>query len=142
MFGFNFWYKWILSASFLMIIFGLVLILFNQTSFFNYLFNNQVNAVFWGDIPLPSATMMFQQWVYSVLGAIIAGWGVFMTFISTHAFRNKERWSWNCFVFGLAVWFVSDSSVSYFFHVNINVVINILLLILFGLPLLFTKKYF
>lgn len=142
MLSFNFWNKWLLTLSFLMIIFGLALIIFNQTSSFAYLFNNQVNTVFWGHVYISNETALFQQWIYSVLGAVIAGWGIFMTFICTHSFRNKERWSWNCFVFGILLWFVTDAGMSWLFHVTINVVIDFVLLIAFSLPLIFTKKYF
>jgi hypothetical protein len=140
--GFDFWHKWLLTASFLMIIFGFSLILFNQSQIFNLLCNNQINTVFWGKIPIPDETLLFQKWIYGTLGAVIAGWGVFMTFISTHSFRNKERWSWNCFTCGLLLWFAADTAVSLYFHVATNVLLNIIIFILLGLPLLFTKKYF
>lgn len=140
--GFNFWNRWILTVSFLIIVFGLVLILFNQTSIFNYLFNNQVNSVFWGNVPITAPTIIFQQWIYSTLGAVLVGWGIFLTFIVTHAFRNKERWAWHCIVLGITLWFIADTSVSLFYHVYINVYVNVVLFIVLGLPLCFTKKYF
>lgn len=139
---FNFWQKWLLTVSFLIIIFGLSLILFNQTDLFKLLFNSHVNEVFWGKIPVPDETIAFQKWIYGTLGAVIVGWGVFMTFLSTHTFRHKERWAWNCFAYGLVSWFIADTAVSLYFHVTINIITNLVLFVLLGLPLIFTKHYF
>lgn len=140
--SFSFWQKWILTLSFLTIVFGLMLILFNQTPLFDYLLNRQVNVVFWGNTPINHATLLFQQWAYATLGAVLVGWGIFMTFISAHPFRNKEKWSWNCLTLGMTLWFIADTSVSLYFDVCVNVILNVVFFIAFILPLIFTKKYF
>lgn len=142
MFSFNFWIKWLLTVSFLLIMFGWILILFNQTAFFNFLFNDWINTTFWGSTSVPGPTALFQQWIYGTLGAVIVGWGIFLTFISTHPFRNKEPWSWNCMVFGITIWFMADTTVSFYFHVWLNVILNSVLFVAFALPLIFTRKYF
>ncbi len=84
----------------------------------------------------------FQHWIYGVWGATIAGWGVFLTFISYFPFRNKEKWAWNCLSLGLLVWFVLDTSISLFYSVYFNAAFNTALLILAGLPIFFTRKEF
>jgi hypothetical protein len=106
------------------------------------LFNRQIDPAFWGANAVESATRQFQQWLYGVWGATIAGWGISMTCIARYPFRKKERWAWNCLVFGLLVWFVLDTSLSVFYKVYFNAAFNTTLLILAGLPLAFTRKEF
>ncbi|MGB6067906.1 MAG: hypothetical protein WBG50_24125, partial [Desulfomonilaceae bacterium] len=84
----------------------------------------------------------FQQWVYGVWGATIAGWGAFMAFIAYYPFAQKERWAWNCIVTGLAIWFVLDTTLSIYHRVYFNAAFNTALLILAGLPLAATRKDF
>ncbi|VVC76982.1 hypothetical protein AQUSIP_23090 [Aquicella siphonis] len=142
MFTFSFWHKWIVTASFFMIFFGLSLVLFNQTPLFDMLFNRHINKVFWDENTMSPSLLLFQQWIYGTLGAVMAGWGVFMTVLSVHAFKNKDKWAWNGFMLGLLLWFATDTAVSLTFHVYLNVLINIILLLLFGLPLIFTRNHF
>lgn len=142
MLSFHFWNKWLLTVSFLLIVFGFFLILFNQSALFNYVFAKEVNSVFWPNgIPAEDINL-FQQWIYGILGAVMVGWGTFLTFITTHAFRNKERWSFDCIALGITLWFIADTALSLYFHVYINVFLNAVIFIAIGLPLIFTKKYF
>lgn len=139
---FNFWFKWLITVSFLTIVFGLSLILFNQSALFNVLFNAKVNQLFWGSPAVSAETILFQQWVYSTLGAMMVGWGVMLVYVSAHPFRNKETWSSNCITLSLLLWFIADTTTSYYFHVYINIILNIIILFAFALPLIFTRKYF
>ncbi|NOX87731.1 MAG: hypothetical protein GXO77_01810, partial [Calditrichaeota bacterium] len=77
-----------------------------------------------------------------VLGAVISGWGVFLSFIAYYPFKAKERWAWNCIAAGFIVWFIIDTVISVNYHVGFNVVINIVFLLGVLLPLMFTGKHF
>lgn len=140
--SFSFWQRWLLVVSLVIVAFGLLLALFNQTPVFDFLFNNQINPVFWGTEPLAAQAVMFQKWIYGVLGATVTGWGVAIAFIAHHPFRRKERWAWNCLATGMLVWFIADTSISLYFKVVFNAAFNILLLVAIFLPLLFTRRYF
>ena len=106
------------------------------------LFNRQIDPAFWKAGTVDGATRQFQAWIYAVWGATIAGWGIFMSFIVHYPFNRKERWSWNCLVLGLLTWFILDTSLSVFHGVYFNVIFNSALIIVVGLPVIFTKKAF
>jgi hypothetical protein len=123
-------------------IFGLALAFLNQTPLFDMLFNDQINPVFWDSSTVDEEIKTFQRWTYAVLGATVAGWGVFMAFIAQYPFKAREKWSWNCLTSGLLVWFITDEIVSLYYQVYFNVLFNLVILLLVGLPLVITREYF
>jgi hypothetical protein len=141
MIGFSFWQRWLLAVSALVVIFGLALAFLNQTPLFDLLFNDQIDPSFWGGEEPPANSAEFQRWVYGVLGAAVAGWGVFMTFIAHYPFRKRERWAWYCLATGLLAWYVPDTLLS-LVYAPFNAAFNSLLLVALGLPLLFTRRDF
>lgn len=60
------------------------------TMFFD-LFNHQIDPAFWDTRAVDHATRQFQQWIYGVWGATIAGWGIMLTYLAHHPFNRKER---------------------------------------------------
>lgn len=140
--SFNIGFKWVIAVSFMTIIFGFILILLNQSSLFFSLFNSSINLTFWNIPIIENYTQLFQQWAYGTMGAILVGWGTSLTYISAYPFRNKEPWAWNCLMTSLLLWFITDSAVSLFFKVYINVALNSFLFLAYMIPLLFTRKYF
>ena len=139
---FDFWQRWLLALGAIMAVFGLLLAFFNQTALFDWLFNNQINPVFWESAALPDVAPDFQRWIYGVLGATLAGWGIFLAFLAYYPFARKERWAWNCIAVGLLVWFASDTAMSLAFAVYFNAFFNLALFIAGMLPLLFTWREF
>ncbi len=139
---FSFWQRWLFVVSLIIVAFGLTLALFNQTPAFNFLFNNQVNPVFWGNGPVTVEAVMFQRWIYGVLGATVAGWGTVIAFIVYYPFCRKEGWAWNSLATGMLVWFIPDTLISLYFGVVFNAAFNVLLLAAVFLPLLATRRYF
>lgn len=139
---FSFWQKWLFFVSLYLIIFGIFFTIFNQTHAFNLLFNDKINPCFWDAKSITPEIINFQKWIYGVLGAVIVGWGIFMAFLAYYPFAKKEKWSWNCMALGLLVWYISDTAISLVFNVYFNAMPNTIILILFALPLIFTRKYF
>jgi hypothetical protein len=131
----------LLVVSVVISVFGIMIVLLSGTPLFD-MFNRQINPVFWSPNTVEESAKGFQQWIYGVLGATMAGWGVFMTFIAHYSFRNKEKWAWNCMFVGMLVWFVLDTSISIFHKVYFNAVFNTGLLIIAMLPVVLTRKYF
>ena len=138
----DFWSRWLLFAGVLLALFGLATAFFNQSSFFDSLFNSNVDPVFWGTAGVPAASRGFQRWVYAVLGATIAGWGVTLAFLAYHPFRKRELWCWNCILAGMLAWYLPDTLLSLQAGVVFNAVFNTLLLILVLLPLVITRREF
>jgi hypothetical protein len=141
MLPFSFWQKWLFVLSLLIIAFGVGMALLSGTAIFQ-IFNSQINPVFWGASEVSGPARNFQKWVYGLLGATMAGWGVFFAFIVHYPFRRHERWAWNCIAAGLLLWYVIDTSLSVAFNVVFNVVFNTALLVFALLPLVFTRRDF
>jgi len=139
---FYFWQTWLFAVGLVIVVFGLALAFFNQTAAFDLLFNDRINPVFWGIRDAPAEVAAFQQWIYGVLGATVAGWGVFLAFIARYPFRNRERWAWNCLAVGLLLWYTVDTALSLYFQVYFNAIFNTVLLGAVILPLAFSRKAF
>ena len=139
---FDFWVIWLNIVSVFFTLFGILLALFNQTSFFDVLFNNNINSVFWGNTSIAIEMLHFQQWIYGVLGATCAGWGIIIWFIVNNSFKKMEHWAWNCILTGILLWFVFDESISLYFKVYFNAAFNLVLILAIIVPLVCTRKYF
>jgi hypothetical protein len=139
--SFSFWQRWLLVVSVGVSAFGVMMALLSGSPLFD-LFNRQIDPAFWGASAVGHGAREFQKWLYGVWGATIAGWGVFLIFIAHYPFAKKEKWAWNCLALGLLVWFVLDTLISVNYLVYFNAVFNTALLILAGLPIVFTRKYF
>jgi hypothetical protein len=139
--SFSFWQRWLFFIGLLVAAFGMLLAFFSGTFLFE-LFDQQITPVFWGTVDIPGSAREFQRWVYGVLGATMAGWGVFLAFIAHHPFKRKEKWAWNCILAGLLVWFVIDTAISLNFKVYFNAAFNTALFVAVVLPLGFSRKYF
>jgi zinc transporter ZupT len=135
------WQKWLVVLGGVITAFGVLLALFNGTPLFD-IFNQQINPVFWKTPDAINSAREFQQWVYGVLGATMAGWGVFVTFIAHVPFKRKEKWAWTCLTTGVLVWFCLDTAISLQFRVYFNVAFNTAFLVAALVPLGFSRKDF
>jgi len=138
---FSFWQRWLFVVSLIISVFGILMAVFSGTELFN-LFNSRIDPAFWGDISIGENAKKFQQWIYGVLGATLTGWGICLAFLSHYPFRNKEKWSWNCLLWGLLAWYLIDTSISIYFTVYFNACFNSVLFLVMIIPLLVTRKYF
>ena len=139
--GFSFWQKWLFVVSLIICCFGLLMAFWGGAVLFQ-VFNDQVDKVFWGSAQVPNQAANFRQWIYGVLGATMAGWGVFLAFIVQYPFKRKEKWAWNCLLSGLGIWFVVDTFISIYHTVYFNAFFNIVLMIALIVPLIFTRIHF
>ena len=137
------WWKWLLAASGVMILFGFMMLLFNA-SLLEPL-NKEAYDAFFDGSPFNNLSInerAYQNWVFGVLGAILVGWGLLISFIIYYPFRKSEKWAWNSLVMSLIVWYLLDTLTSIYYGVMFNVLSNTGFLILFGIPLIFSKKFF
>jgi hypothetical protein len=140
--NFGFWQRWLFVVGLFVIIFGLLMSFLSQTGPFDLLFNNQINPIFWGGRTAPEEVVSFQGWIYGVLGATVAGWGITLAFIARYPFKNKEKWAWNCVTLGMLVWFIVDTAISLYFGVIFNALFNTFLLIAVMIPVTMSHKAF
>jgi hypothetical protein len=138
---FLFWQRWLLILGVIIVVFGAALAFLYPTPLFD-IFRTQIDPVFWAAGELTGGTLPFQQWIYGVLGATMAGWGMCIAFIASVPFRRKEKWAWNCLALAVSLWFVIDTFLSWRFGALFNVVLNVLIFLAAMAPLLFTRKHF
>jgi hypothetical protein len=136
----SFWQRWLVGVG-LVAVFGLFMALLNGTPLFA-LFNDRIDPVFWGGQAIPAAGQAFRGWVYGVWGATVAGWGILVAFIAVYPFKQRECWAWNALAVAVGAWYLLDTGLSLYFGVIFNVFFNTLLLVLAGLPLVFTRRAF
>jgi hypothetical protein len=137
---FFFWQKWLLAVCAIVIVFGLVMALLSWTPLFS-VFNDLVDDVFWpgGE---PAGLNQYRLWVYGMLGATMAGWGILLACVVLNPFARREKWSRDAVASGLAVWFAVDTFISAYTGAYFNVGVNVLLIVLAGIPLLMTRESF
>lgn len=139
---FNFWQKWLTYANILTIVVG-ILVAFAGNTFFFELHNSYTKNIFLGGNEFPANILEFKNWLFGIIGATIVGFHLLMVMISENAFKKKEPWAYKTMWYGLLSWFVIDSAISIFYGAIYNVIlINIIALILIGLPLVMTRNEF
>ena len=140
--SFYFWQKWLVGVSIYLVVFGILLAFFSQSQFMHVLLNQYIDPSFWPDNQISAGTMQYKKWVSGVLGAIVASWGILIAFIAYYPFNLRERWAWSSIAVAVMFWFFVDSGCSLYYNVPINAVVNLFTLVLFVVPLFFTRKYF
>jgi hypothetical protein len=138
---FKFWRSWLLAVSALIILFGLFMALLSWSPLFA-VFDIPVNGVFWAGSGPDAHAKAFMLWAYGMLGATMAGWGVFLAYIVRHPFSKKEPWSRDCIAIGVSAWFVVDSFMSAYTGAFFNVAINAILFALIAIPLVLSRADF
>lgn len=139
---FAFWLKWLEVMAIIVIIYGLTIAFFSQSFVFDFLLNNQINKTFWETTQVSDSVIMFQKFVYGVIGATAAGWGTVLAFMVFYPYRNKEKWVWKALVSGICIWYFTDTGISLYYYVYSNALINTMLLFAFGIPLVQTRHEF
>ena len=139
---FEFWRKWLTWANVLTLIVGL-LVAFAGNSIFFEIHNDYTKEVFFKGEEFHEDILKFKNWLFGIIGGTIVGFHVLMIFISENAFRNKEKWAYKALWLGLLSWFLIDSSISVYYGAIYNLIlINMIALLLIGLPLVMTRKEF
>ncbi len=137
------WWKWLIAASIFLIIFGVLMLFFNST-LLKPMGRDTYNS-FFEDNPFDSisnAEREFQNWIVGVLGAVAIGWGILMIFVAYYPFRRGEKWAWNGLAVSIGIWYILDTGTSLYHGVTLNAVANTGFLIIFGIPLFKSRKYF
>lgn len=96
-----------------------------------------IDRAFWATAP-DAATRRFQAWSYSVMFAVMAGWGLVLAILVANAFATKQAWVWWSIAGSVALWFPLDTGRSLYHKVYANAAGNTVLLLLFAIPLIGT----
>lgn len=139
---FIFWQKWLTYANVMTIIVGL-LVAFTGNSIFFELHNDSSAELFFNSSEFHPDVLKFKNWLFGIIGGTIVGFHVLMVFICENAFKRKERWAYGAMWAAMISWFVIDSGISYYYGAVHNILlINLIAMVLIGLPLLMTRKAF
>lgn len=134
--------KWLTYANVMTILVGL-LVAFAGNSIFFELHNGYTREVFFGGREFSAEVLALKNWLFGIIGGTIVGFHVLMVGISEYAFKRKERWAYWTMWAGLLSWFVIDSGISLYVGAIHNVVlINLVALVLIGVPLVATRRVF
>jgi hypothetical protein len=84
-----------------MVVGGTGLVFVAGTPLFAF-FGRLFDRAFWPRTP-DTATRQFEAWIYSVLGATIAGWGLCLALVVANAFPTHQAWAWRAVAAGVAL---------------------------------------
>ncbi len=116
---------------------------FAGNSFFFEVHNGYTREVFLNGEEFEGKLLELKNWFFGVIGGTIVGFHALMVMLSEHAFEKKEFWAYRAMWLGLLSWFAIDSGISIYYNALHNVVmINLVALVLIGIPLVMTRKAF
>ena len=92
--------------------------------------------VFFGLKVLPVPPEVLLPWESALYGSLMMGWGVTLMLAGKIAFRRDDRELKAALLAGLALWLVVEAAVSAWFGVWFNVGVDVMVLMLFAVPLL------
>ena len=125
----------------LVVIVGVFLALFSDFLFSDFL-NSKINRIFFSGVPPAYQVGLLKKWMLGISGAIMVGWGLSMLYVVSFPFKRKEQWAWRCIFYPVLAWYLLDSSISAYFGVGFNVLINSILFLQIIAPLLFLRSQF
>jgi len=139
---FNFWQKWFTYANLLAIGVGLITA-FAGNSFVMEIHNDYTKEIFFHSNSFNPEVLNLKNWLFGIIGGTIVGFHILMMMISENAIKEKKKWSYRASWYGLLSWFIIDSSISVYYGALHNLIlINIVALVLIGLPLIMIRKEF
>lgn len=137
----NFWKKYLLTLSYLIIGIGVYVAFFKSTILYRP-FNNIVDPVFWPEGIQQQNTIQYKYFVYSLLGSCMIVWGLFLHFIIKNAYNSRQKWIWQCILITTIAWFLIDETYSIIYKVYYNAIFNLILLTIVAFSIINTRKYF
>ena len=133
---FEFFRLWLIVVGAGVAVGGVLLSLLGGTRFLA-LMNQLIEPAFWDGLP-DAPAQRFRAWVYGVLGAIMAAWGLTIAILVSQAWNTRQAWVWWSVAASIGLWFVLDTGQSLRHRVFANAAINTVLLVAPVIPLAFT----
>jgi hypothetical protein len=112
---------WFQIVTAILILFGLFFVFFGL-------------RVFSDAVPLIPHEVLL-PWTSALYGTIMVGWGVMLFFVGRLAFRRKDGELKRALLTGLAAWLALEAAASAWLGVWFNVGVDIVVFILFAIPL-------
>jgi hypothetical protein len=137
----KFWTWWLKVTMIMVMAGGFLLVALYNLGISDFL-DRKIDRVFFEGENPADAVNRLRIWMISVAGAVMAGWGLMMLYIVNHPFRRKEKWAWRSIFYPILIWYLIDNTISAWYGVGINVIINTVLFLQVIAPLLFLRNQF
>ena len=92
--------------------------------------------------PVPTEILGYLRFANGIIGAVMAGWMMVIIALARGPFRAGERWAWQAMAWPLVGWYVIDTAFSMAHGVWGNVLLNTGTGLMFGVPLLASRRHF
>ena len=136
----TFWTRWLLVAIVGVMVFGLILIIapdLARQGFSLLVYANPERITSFG-----ADAVAYISLLHAVLGSVMFGWGVALLFVIRGPFARGDSEGWKIIALSVFLWFVPDTAFSLWSGFWQNALLNIVLIILFVLPLAATYRVF
>jgi hypothetical protein len=133
---FEFFRLWLIVVGAGIAVGGVLFSLLGGTRIFAGM-NRLIDPAFWDALP-DAPARRFQAWIYGVMGAIMAGWGLTVAILVSQVWSTRQAWVWWSVAASVGLWFVLDTGQSLRYRVFANAAINTALLVALAIPLAFT----
>lgn len=81
------------------------------------------------------ADTVYTQWSNGLYGSIFIGFSVLLFFVGRHSFQTNNKTLMKALLYGIESWLIVEAFFSFYYGVYINVVVDIVLMVFLGLPL-------
>ncbi len=137
----TFWFRWLYLVIVGIMLFGASMVVMPDAArdLFSLLFYASPGEF---QARYPADANVYILFAHGVLGATMLGWGATMLLILRGPFKRCEPGGWTMLAMPLILWFIADSAFSLYTGFWQNVLLNAVLLLLFGIPLGATRRYF
>lgn len=136
-----FWFRWLLVVIVGVMLFGISMILSPDLirQFFSLLVFASAKSI---ESRFGTSAVAYITLVHGVLGAVMFGWGVSLLLVLLGPFRRGSREGWLILSVSVAVWFIPDTLFSLWTGFWQNAVLNLVVGLLFAIPLVATYGVF
>ena len=135
-----FWWRWLVVATIAVIVFGLSLVVLpgpTQQAFNVLYFSSPQGSAVFGE-----AAVAYVTFISAVLGSVLFGWAVLMLYVLFGPFRRGSKEGWRMIAVSLVAWFIPDTAFSLWSGFWQNAVLNLVLGVIFVIPLAATYRVF
>ena len=78
---------------------------------------------------------VYTSWSNGLYGSTFIGFSVLLFFVGRYAFQNNNKILMKALLYGVVSWLIVEAFFSFYYGVYVNVVVDVVLVIFLGLPL-------
>jgi len=105
---------------------------------FNLVYFHQLSM----PVEVPSLAQGYIWFANGIIGAVMTGWMICIILLARGPFLERRPHAWNTIAIPLASWFLIDTAFSIAHGVWGNVLLNTATGLMFGIPLIFSRRHF